>query len=205
MIFGPYDKARGRDDELRREARPQRGRHEPAEAERDPDTGEREIPLPDGSTTQDRRHVDRRGQDRIIHDLVEEVARLKMERAGDIAGQIDRLKNTPLTLKGVGVLLGLFLLVNQAINLWRANNVAPEALQQTNDRVEHLASSVDSLRSVVQGLTGELREKRAGDNFFYYSLCYSWRQKFPTQYPAFCDKPEIQQFDPLGHPIPPPR
>ena len=126
--------------------------------------------------------------------------RRKEDREREVEHQsyIARMRDEPLTINKLVMIMSVFFAFTQAAAWWRSNNVTPEALRETNTRVERLAVVVDSL-------TNTLKEKKKGDNFFYYSICYSWRLKFPSQYPAFCDNPDIQQFDPLGRPIPTPR
>ena len=127
----------------------------------------------------DHRHLMRRSDDRVKSDFFE------------------RFQAEPLTMRKMAVLLSFVIFINQTINWFQRNTVTPDALKETN-------ASVAELKKIVNDLKGALEQKQQGDNFFYYSICYSWRQKFPTQYPAFCDKPEIQQFDPLGRVIPVP-
>lgn len=121
------------------------------------------------------------------------------------ASYIDNVRNEPLTINKLIGILAIYFAVSQAVAQWRAQTVEPSAFKKLSERVDSMAVTVNTMAVAVRSLADELKEKKEGDNFFYYSICYSWKQtRAMTAYPAFCDKPEIQQFDPLGRPILPP-
>lgn len=111
---------------------------------------------------------------------------------------MQRLRNEPLTINRLVVVLGVYFFISQGISWWRSSNVEPKAF-------ETLSAQVATLTTEMRDLKQLFKDKQQGDNFYYFSLCYSWRQKFPIQYPRFCDNPDIQQFDPTGRAIAPPR
>ena len=102
---------------------------------------------------------------------------------------VERVQNTPLTLKNLIWMGAAIIAANQSINAWREKNVTREQFNALSDKVGKLADNVSTL-------TTQFQTARQDDNFKNYSICVTMKVQNPEKYPRFCDREEIQQFDP---------
>lgn len=142
----------------------------------EPNYPRKETPRPkieteSGEHVADQRHHYRRAEDAQKTDLVE------------------RLQTTPLTLKNLIWMGAAIIGANQSINAWREKNVTREQFNQLSEKVSKLADNVNTL-------TNQFQAARRDDDFKNYSICVSMKTQSPAKYPRFCDREEIQSFDP---------
>lgn len=161
----PNDKnPEGSDEEVHRMADMQ----EPTYPRKEPP---RRVETETGEHIMEERHKYRRAEDARKTDLVE------------------RVQNTPLTLKNLLWLGAAVIAANQSINAWREKNVTREQFNTLSDKVSKLAENVNTLAT-------QFAEARRDDNFKNYSICVTMKVQNPSKYPRFCDREEIQSFDP---------
>lgn len=139
----------------------------------------------------DRQVEIRRSSGEVLHEDQRTYRHNRAEdrKVDEMLDQLERLKDQPLTIRRIAALLGLFLIVNQGINWWRDKNVDPKQFAELKATVGELAQNVDSLAR-------QFRNDRTGNNFIFYSICVQMQDVRPAKYPRFCERPEIQQFNP---------
>ena len=145
---------------------------------------------PDPEPAYPRKEPPRRVETETGEHIMEERQRYRRKEDARKTDLVERVQNTPLTIRNLIWFGAAIIGANQSINAWREKNVTREQFDQLKNNVTRLAANVDTLAQ-------QFREARRDDDFKNYSICVSMKVQNPAKYPRFCEREEIQQFDPI--------